>query len=288
INYNHPKAVRLGKVIIILVTFLLRGTLSGNEVTFRTPDVLTISYIKNSPNFYDDCIEQLKDVGNLISRRVACEILEWSANDYPPTNFSDMNGIGGDFDKWARRKEYRGYIHIPSFNVKCDAKGYLVTANPRDPDYRNKENPTKNPEQCDDAERNPYGYTKEYVPHVYVNYSSADVYTNDLPFNGIQWSKIKDNTCLSIFDARASRLASIARHMQYVLLGYDAPFIYARVYMTVCCNHQVSVTVHRTIFPQTSLYINGKRVSEQAQTELGKFMLSGGKPTKNLKFPMEI
>ncbi|KAF0373863.1 hypothetical protein F8M41_012948 [Gigaspora margarita] len=71
--------------------------------------------------------------------------------------------------------------------------------------------------------------------------------------------------------------------MQYVLLGYDAPFIYARVYMTVCCNHQVSVTVHRTIFSQTSLYINGKRVSEQVQTELGKFILSGGKPTKKLK-----
>ncbi|CAG8671355.1 21687_t:CDS:2, partial [Dentiscutata erythropus] len=151
----------------------------------------------------------------------------------------DIKCIGGNFDKWARRKEYRGYIHIPSFNVKCDTKGYLVTANPRDPDYCNKENLTKNPEQCDDAECNPYGYTKEYVLHVY--YSSADVYTNDLLFNKIQWSKIKDNTCLSIFDARASR-----------------------VYMTVCCNHQVSVTVHRTIFPQTSLYINGKRVSKQA------------------------
>ncbi|KAF0373862.1 hypothetical protein F8M41_012947 [Gigaspora margarita] len=113
------------------------------------------------------------------------------SNDYPPTNFSDMNGIGGDFDKWARRKEYRGYIYIPSFNVKCNAIGYLVTANPCDPDYHNKENPTKNPEQCDDAERNPYRYMKEYVPHVSLDYSSADVYTNDSPFNGIQWSKIK-------------------------------------------------------------------------------------------------
>ncbi|CAG8690420.1 10219_t:CDS:2, partial [Dentiscutata heterogama] len=119
-----------------------------------------------------------------------------------------------NFDKWARRKEYRGYIHIPSFNVKCDTKGYLVTANPRDSDYRNKKNLTKNPEQYDDAKCNPYG-----------------------------------------------------------------------VYMTVCCNHQVSVTVHRTIFPQTSLYINSKRVSKQAQTELGKFIFSRGKSTKKLKIP---
>ncbi|CAG8785512.1 19013_t:CDS:1, partial [Racocetra persica] len=50
----------LGKVIIILVTFLLQGTLLGNAVTFQTPDVLTISYIKNDPNFYKYCKQQLK------------------------------------------------------------------------------------------------------------------------------------------------------------------------------------------------------------------------------------
>ncbi|CAG8854060.1 45078_t:CDS:1, partial [Gigaspora margarita] len=148
----------LGKVIIILVT-LLQGALSGNAVIFQTPDVLTISYIKNDPNFSGYCDKQLKDVVGIndwYSRKKACKALELSANNDPPASFSDMNGISGDFDKWARSKEYRGYIHIPSFNVKCDTKG-LVTANPRDPDYRNKENPTKNPEQCDDAERNPYG-----------------------------------------------------------------------------------------------------------------------------------
>ncbi|CAG8786162.1 21816_t:CDS:1 [Gigaspora rosea] len=41
-------------------------------------------------------------------RKLACEALKLSANDDPPTSFSDMNGIGGDFDKWARKKEYRG------------------------------------------------------------------------------------------------------------------------------------------------------------------------------------
>ncbi|CAG8828102.1 4568_t:CDS:1, partial [Dentiscutata erythropus] len=90
----------------------------------------------------------------------ACKELSDSVNNNPPTNFSNMNGIGGDFDKWARSKEYRGYIHIPSFNVKCDAKGYFVSANPRDPDYRNQENSTKNPKKVANAEHNPYGYTK--------------------------------------------------------------------------------------------------------------------------------
>ncbi|CAG8533941.1 4757_t:CDS:2, partial [Scutellospora calospora] len=58
-----------------------------------------------------------------------------------------MNSIGRDFDKWARSKEYRGYIYILSFNIKYDAKGYFVLANPRNPDYHNQENLTKNLEK---------------------------------------------------------------------------------------------------------------------------------------------
>ncbi|CAG8730575.1 11930_t:CDS:2, partial [Racocetra fulgida] len=268
--------IMLGKVIIILVTFLLQGALSGNAVTFQTPDVLTISYIKNDPNFYKYCKQQLK---NLVGIRdegisnVSCQALGYSANDDPPRSFSNTKDNGGDFDKWARSKEYRGYIHIPSY----------ISSDPKDPDYSDQHNPTQNPEKVVNTERNPYGYTKEYAPYIYLDYSSADIYTNDSTFNGIRWSKIKDNTCLSIFDARASRLSTTARYTQYFLLKYDAPFIYAKVYMTVCCNRQVSVTVHRTVFPQTSLYINGKKVSEQAQTELGKFILSGGKPAKDFK-----
>jgi hypothetical protein len=47
--------------------------------------------------------------------------------------------------------------------------------------------------------------------------------------------------------------------------------------MTVCCNRQISVTVSRTVFPQTRLYINGKKISEQAQDKLGDVVVSGGR-----------
>ncbi|CAG8814156.1 12722_t:CDS:2, partial [Dentiscutata erythropus] len=249
--------VMLGKVIIILVTFLLRDMLGGITVTFQTPDVLTISYIKNNPDFFDYCDKQLNDVvEGYALRKLACGALKLSANDDPPTSFSDMNGIGGK----------------------------LVTANPRDPDYRNKENLTKNPEQCDDAERNPYGYTKipnllSHNPITY-KYESADIYTEDPTFIGFQ-SKPKtfnnNDTCLNILDFRTSQLSHDARYEQQYMTKMDAPFSFTYVDMKVCCNRQVSVTVSRSVFPQTHLYVDGKMFSEQEQTDLGRFILYGGR-----------
>ncbi|CAG8831294.1 27582_t:CDS:1, partial [Racocetra persica] len=69
--------------------------LSGNAVIFQTPDVLTISYIKNNPNFYDYCDQQLEDVVGIDEYHsfTACKGLSDSANNDPPTNFSNMNGI---------------------------------------------------------------------------------------------------------------------------------------------------------------------------------------------------
>ncbi|CAG8754620.1 19327_t:CDS:2, partial [Dentiscutata erythropus] len=187
-----------------------------------------------------------------------------------------MNGIGGDFDKWTRSKEY-------SFNVKCDAKGYLVSANPRDPDYCNQENPTKNLEKVADAERNPYGYTK--IPQASwetrwlyqtspVEYEQADIYMEDPTFNGFQSKPINSNTCLNIYNFRTSRLSPCVRRAQQEMTKMDASFIFTNVNMKVCCDHQVSITIDCSIFPQTRLYIDRKMVGEQEQTDLGKFIQS--------------
>ncbi|CAG8566899.1 682_t:CDS:2 [Cetraspora pellucida] len=129
----------LGKVIIILVTFLLRDTFGGIAVTFQISNILTISYIKNNPNFFNYCDKQLNDiVQGYALRKLAYGALKLSANDDPPTFFSDINGIGR-----------------------------LVIANPYDPDYHNKENLTKNTEQCDDAKHNPYNVFPQI--HLYIN-----------------------------------------------------------------------------------------------------------------------
>src|SRR5437773_8205098 len=120
-------------------------TLPPLSLLFSTPYILSISYIKGGLEFVKNCVIELTKVG--ILNYAVCDALQASSNNDPPDTFSNMNDNGGDFDKWARSKEYRGYIHIPSFNVSCDANGHLNSFNPHDPDYRDQSNPTKNPDR---------------------------------------------------------------------------------------------------------------------------------------------
>ncbi|CAG8666199.1 4349_t:CDS:2, partial [Cetraspora pellucida] len=57
--------------------------------------VLTISYIKNNPNFYNYCDQQLEDVVGIDEYHsfTACKGLSNLVNNDPPTNFSNMNSI---------------------------------------------------------------------------------------------------------------------------------------------------------------------------------------------------
>ncbi|CAG8652406.1 14964_t:CDS:2, partial [Dentiscutata heterogama] len=180
------------KVFIILIT-LFQDTLSGNVIIIQTPDILTISYIKNNPNFYDYCDQQLENVVRINEYHsfTACKGLSDSANNDLPTNFSNMNGIG-----------------------------YLVSANPRDSNYHNQENPTKNLEKIADAKCNPYSYTK--IPQApwgtywlyqtcSVGYEQADIYMENPTFNGFQSKPINSNTCLNIHNFKTSQLSPCAQ-----------------------------------------------------------------------------
>ncbi|CAG8549924.1 1747_t:CDS:2, partial [Scutellospora calospora] len=93
---------------------------------------------------------------------ISCQALGYLANNDSLHSFSNTKDNSRDFDKWARSKEYRGYIHIPSFRVSYDAKSY-ISSDSKDPDYSDQHNPTQNPEKVVNTERNPYGYMKEYT-----------------------------------------------------------------------------------------------------------------------------
>lgn len=82
---------------------------------------------------------------------------------------------------------------------------------------------------------------------------------------------------MHVTDRRSSRLASDERAIQAVLTGHDAPFIYASLDVTFCCDTgKTTVTVARATFPHMRLYIDGTRVADQDQTGLAQFIKSGG------------
>ncbi|CAG8824643.1 25147_t:CDS:2, partial [Dentiscutata erythropus] len=184
----------------------------------------------------------------------ACKGLSDSANNDPPTNFSNMNGIVLTLNMMLKVILFRLILEILTIVIN------------------------KNPEKVANAERNPYGYTK--IPQVPwetrwlyqtcpVGYEQADIYTEDPTFNGFQSKPINSNICLNIHNFRTSRLSSCAQRAQQEMTKTDAPFIFTTVNMKVCCDRQVSITINRSIFPQTRLYIDGKMVGEREQTDLG-------------------
>src|SRR5512135_1198673 len=110
---------------------------TGNR-TIVTPDVAVVQWIENDGRFDIECENQLKP--HFANWGLICEALISSANDYPPDHFA---GPGfRDWDNWRASKEYRGYIHLPSMTVVCSSNNEIVSANPRDMDYVDENNPT--------------------------------------------------------------------------------------------------------------------------------------------------
>src|ERR1043166_9034227 len=99
--HNYHTFITDRFINIVLATFFIAGALSQGT-TFQTPDILTISYIKSG--LFLDCEQQLREVVGTIGvcSESACTALETSANIDPSDSFSNMNGNGGDFDKWTR------------------------------------------------------------------------------------------------------------------------------------------------------------------------------------------
>ncbi|CAG8736121.1 18608_t:CDS:2 [Dentiscutata erythropus] len=285
-------------VLYWLLFFAMGALPQGTIIT--TPDVLSIPYIKKA---LTDCNQQLINAKNLVTPQelrgdngcffapfpeqfnpytmicpdidTACCALTLTDNDDPPDSFSNMNGKGGDFDVWARKKEYRTYIHIPSFNIKCDASSHIVSYNNlHDPDYKyQNNNPTQHPELIVDSERDLYGYTKApYANSLYTKIPCKFPYiapTAILPCCGYNLAEV--------YTKKPFNLSDCERKAQQTMLFMDAPFIYSKISMKVCCNYQITVDISRTAFPQTCLYINGKKVDEKDQKDLSGLVAAGGR-----------
>ena len=265
---------------VILLIIAIGRTIRCQTVTYSTPDIKVIQWIKDDGDFTTECTSSLgatlqgqlnsKIVESSAAITVACIGLDSSSNVDPPSSFASDT----DWDNWRNTKEYRGYTHVPSFTVTCNGDTLTSFTPPSDPQFVDTHNPTSDPNGVPSADqnRNPYGYTK--VP--LAGFDLADIYSP--PYNGIQWSS--DSSCVHVFDSRACRIANGDRQSQYTILPHtDAPFIFRQVQLEICCSsgcNAVQVRVSRSTFPTSALYINGDQVSQIYQTQLGEFIASAG------------
>lgn len=218
-----------------------------------TPDIKVVNYINDFDIF--ECAINLVDTVSTAGS-LLCPLLNATKNPQPSASFTEES-----WEKFIDDKEYRGYIHVPSFSVFSDGENIISYTRPA-----NKENKLFS-----------YGYTPSAIPGVDRTYSDAEVY-NQTPYNGREFSPT-GNVSLNVTDRRASRVSTLERLGQYFSSGYDAPFVYAELEELIPANgSSIGITVNRSEFPTTRLYINNNLMDEEAQVaDLSDFFVSGGR-----------
>ncbi len=248
-----------------------------NTTSLLSPDIKALAYI----HAFDvgNCVADLKsnqrlmqvaDVANDqiptaadVAVVAACIALAASANDTPSAFFR-----GQGWNAFKATKEYRGYIHLAPMRVTC-TNGRVSQVTP----------PV--------LEESNLGYTKVLIVHnPTVIYNSGDEYLTWHNQNYTMPRVDTHGTRVVLSDQRASRIADVERRIQYVLIGFDAPFVFTLVFESVACGSSsatpASTTIYigRTEFPTAHLYINDRLVSIQHQSlgdgGLADFIVHGG------------
>ncbi len=243
-------------------SFIAYNGLSTDDAirTVRAPDIKATQHIETF-EVQPMCDTQMAPHGWLcdnspggLQTKTALNGLRSSANPSPPTSFS-----GSGWSDWVASKEYRGYAHVPKWELWCDAAGvagYSGTAGEFS-----------------------YGYTRGpggiwfADPDVYVGPDPA----NPQPgFNHFSETISEDGQCLTKRSQRASRIAHAERVVVHTTLGYDQPYVWHNLYVQACCDGSVQVTGNHSQFPDARLYVDDGQVDAGSGEDLGFFMRVAG------------
>ncbi len=184
--------------------------------------------------------------------RAALLALRSSANPTPPHSLCES------WPQWTASKEYRGYAHIPSWTLVCDAQG-VTGISPVDAKFS-------------------YGYTRGTEG---IWFSDADVYVGDpggapVDFNGFVGKTSDDGQCHTLRSQRASRIANADRAVVYQTMGFDQPYVWHELEVEACCDGSVTVRGEHSQFPDARLYIDHTLVATDPGEDLGEFMQMAG------------
>ncbi len=190
-----------------------------------------------------------------------------SANPAPPATFSP-NAFGNGFAPWRNSKEYRGYIDMAQFRIRCDSKTGKLVARQGTPG--NKVGDFIENQKLWSS----YGYTRLPGP-VFLGGEPPAVkpWTNVVAFGDAAGGN--KGSCVTNFGYVAARIGAVQRAAAFPVLGFDAPFIWEDLSSTVCCDGNYEVRFTGSHFPTMSLYINYDRIKFIIQTALPTFIASG-------------
>lgn len=231
----------------------------GGPVTLHTPDLKVVRHIAQL-NAATCALDLNAYLGtNYATAAAACTALSLSANPRPP---GDLTG-----DKWSRfvaSQEYRGLLHLGPMNYTCDGGAVMVT----DTRFEAESNPGLTPV------RDPSTGGVQTLGYVRAERYSG---TGQGHINDAQpaLTYSPDHASFTVTYPLASRLANPDRRAGYLLLGYDAPFIWTVLVVQGSCSG-VTARVIGSDVPMMTFYADGRQTKSFAQGYFPGFIWTGG------------
>lgn len=191
-----------------------------------------------------------------------------SANPTPPASFNNL-AYGNKWGPWKASQEYRGYLDEFPFRIHCDVASNTLEKRPG----------TIGTSVFDYADGASLQVSQGFTRLPGPVFQNAEPHGTTPLINTLKFGDRgggRTNQCITHRGYYASRVGAAERQAAFVILGYDAPFIWEDLTSTVCCDDQFEVNLRATHFPTHSLYLNFDRVFITWQMNLAMFLISGG------------
>lgn len=233
----------------------------------QTPEVKLVRFLQVPINDCESAVGSLFPTGtgsqqpDLLSpwkTQAACGFLVGATNPTPPASLR-----GDQWRRFVASKEFRGFIDVAPYNLYC-TNGKVSNVIPEN--LRGGTSP---------------GWTPVLlpVPHrAFRKVYEKGEYLNDPLYKGqseeVRYTPQQDGAVVSV--RVAARIAELARHGQYRILGVDAPFIWNVVHIKLGCNGTYQIVTSWSTIPRLAVYLDGRQVMTTQQGDLADFIGSGG------------
>jgi hypothetical protein len=278
IDVDIPAAdIGTNNLLAIRATDLGDADFIDVQVTYDSPAVTTlISNSYTSVEYIEgfsvsQCTTNLIEHGIVPFESLLCQGLRTSANSAPPTRLDNTN-----IARFEASKEYRGYMMVPPYQLTCNAAGNEVLS-------------------VQPVNGTSFATSLGYTKLVFAYEPGESFSPQDSSFDtGTPTIVVDPDGAVTISYRWASRIATAERKLQAHLSGYDAPFVWLTFDEKISCDGQQAARFVFNNFPSTDLYINGREVSHDKESNnFAKFIKQGGRYVNppgygNLAFPCHV